>query len=70
MITRLEPTIRLMGLGFYIAACIVGGVVGGLQLDRLLDTGRLFAVLGLLVGLAVALGGGYLLLMEALNKRG
>jgi hypothetical protein len=70
MITRLEPTIRLMGLGFYIAACIVGGVVGGLQLDRLLDTGRLFAVLGLLVGLAVALGGGYLLLMEVLNKRG
>jgi hypothetical protein len=70
MMTRLEPTIRLMGLGFYIAACIVGGVVGGLQLDRLLDTGRLFAVLGLLVGLAVALSGGYLLLMEALNKRG
>ena len=70
MMTRLEPTIRLMGLGFYIAACIVGGVVGGLQLDRLLDTGRLFAVLGLLVGLTVALLGGYLLLMEVLNKRG
>jgi len=70
MMTRLAPTIRLMGLGFYIAACIVGGVVGGLQLDRLLDTGRLFAVLGLLVGLTVALLGGYLLLMEVLNKRG
>ncbi len=59
-----------MGLGFYIAACIVGGVIGGLQLDRLLDTGRLFAVLGLFVGLAVALSGAYLLLMEVLNKRG
>lgn len=70
MMTRLAPTIRLMGLGFYIAACIVGGVVGGVQLDRLLDTGRLFAVLGLLVGLTVALLGGYLLLMEVLNKRG
>jgi hypothetical protein len=70
MMTRLPPTIRLMGLGFYIAACIVGGVVGGLQLDRLLDTGRLFAVLGLFVGLAVALSGAYLLLMEVLNKRG
>ena len=69
MMTRLPPTIRLMGLGFYIAACIVGGVVGGVQLDRLLDTGRVFAVLGLLVGLAVALSGGYLLLMETLNKR-
>lgn len=69
MMIRLPPTIRLMGLGFYVAACIVGGVVGGLQLDRLLDTGRLFAMLGLLVGLAVALAGGYLLLMEVLNKR-
>jgi hypothetical protein len=70
MMTRLPPTIRLTGLGFYIAACIVGGVVGGLQLDRLLDTGRLFAMLGLFVGLAVAIAGGYLLLMEVLNKRG
>jgi len=70
MMTRLPPTIRLMGLGFYIAACTVGGVVGGLQLDRLLDTGRLFAMLGLFVGLAVAFTGGYLLLMEVLNKRG
>ena len=67
---RLPPTIRLMGLGFYIAACIVGGVFGGLQLDQLLDTGRLFALLGLFVGLAVAFVGAYLLLMEVLNKRG
>jgi hypothetical protein len=70
MMIRLPPTIRLMGLGFYVAACIVGGVFGGLQLDELLDTGRLFAVLGLFVGLAVAFAGGYLLLMEVLNKRG
>jgi len=69
MMIRLPPTIRLMGLGFYIAACIVGGVFGGLQLDHLLDTGRLFAVLGLFVGLAVAFAGGYLLLMEVRNKR-
>lgn len=70
MISRLPPTIRLMGFGFYVAACIVGGVLGGLQLDGLLDTGRLFAVLGLFVGLAVAFTGAYLLLMEVLNKRG
>ncbi len=69
MMIRLPPTIRLMGLGFYIAACIVGGVFGGLQLDELLDTGRLFAVLGLFVGLALAFAGAYLLLMEVLSKR-
>ncbi len=67
MMTRLPPTVRLTGLGFYIALCIVGGVFGGVQLDRVLDTGRLFAVLGLFLGLTVALGGGYVLLMDVLK---
>ncbi len=65
--TRLPPTVRLTGLGFYIALCIGGGVFGGVQLDELLDTGRLFAVLGLFAGLAAALGGGYLLLLDVLK---
>ena len=67
---RLPPTVRLTGFGFYIAACIVGGVFGGVQLDNLLDTGRLFAVLGLFAGLVVGLGGGFLLLMEVLRESG
>ena len=67
MMTRLPPTVRLTGLGFYIAFCIVGGVFGGVELDRLLDTGRLFAVLGLFLGLALALAGGYALLMDVLK---
>ncbi len=67
MMTHLPPTVRLTGLGFYIALCIVGGVFGGVQLDRVLDTGRLFAVLGLFLGLTVALGGGYVLLMDVLK---
>ncbi len=65
--TRLPPTVRLTGLGFYIALCIGGGVFGGVQLDEWLDTGRLFAVLGLFAGLAAALGGGYLLLLDVLK---
>lgn len=67
MMTRLPPTVRLTGLGFYIALCIAGGVFGGLQLDGLLDTGRLFAVLGLFLGLALALAGGFALLMDVLK---
>jgi hypothetical protein len=59
--------VRLTGLGFYIALCIGGGVFGGVQLDELLDTGRLFAILGLFAGLAAALGGGYLLLLDVLK---
>jgi hypothetical protein len=65
--TSLPPTVRLTGLGFYIALCIGGGVFGGVQLDGLLDTGRLFAILGLFAGLAAALGGGYLLLLDVLK---
>ena len=67
MMTRLPPTVRLTGLGFYLALCIVGGVFGGVQLDELLDTGRLFAVLGLFLGLALGLGGSFILLLEVLK---
>lgn len=70
MMDRLPPTIRLTGIGFYVALCIVGGVFGGVQLDRALDTGRLFAVLGLVLGLGLGLGGGFMLLMEAIKSRG
>ncbi len=65
----LPPAIRLTGIGFYVAICIAGGAFGGVQLDGLLDTGRLFAMLGLFVGLAMALAGGWVLLMEVLKKR-
>jgi len=64
---RLPPTVRLSGLGFYLALCIVGGVFGGVQLDGLLNTGRLFAVLGLFAGLALGLGGSVVLLLEVLK---
>ncbi len=67
MMTRLPPTVRLTGLGFYLALCILGGVFGGAQLDGLLDTGRLFAVLGLFLGLALGLGGSFILLLEVLK---
>lgn len=65
--TRLPPTVRLTGIGFYIALCIVGGVVGGQQLDGLLDTGRLFTVVGLFAGLVLGLGGALVLLLEVLK---
>jgi hypothetical protein len=69
----LPPAVRLTGIGFYIALCIGGGVFGGVQLDEALDTGRLFALLGLFAGLVLALGGGFLLLMDVLkagNQKG
>ena len=68
-----NPAARLLGMGFYIATCIVLGVVGGMQLDGAMDTGKLFTVVGLLLGLFFGLLGGWIQLREvldAINRRG
>jgi len=61
------PTARLVGIGFYIGITIVLFTVGGVQLDKMLETGKLFTVVGLAIGLALALYGAYQQLMEVLD---
>jgi hypothetical protein len=46
------------------------GVVGGLWLDDQLSTEPLFALLGVLTGLAVASWGAYRLLLDVLRSSG
>jgi hypothetical protein len=58
---------RLVGMGWTIAILILLGVFGGIQLDKLLDTGKLFTVIGLFVGLFFGLWGGWLQLREVLD---
>jgi len=43
-----------VGVGFYIIGCILGGIVGGLWLDRKLNTEPIFLLVGLVLGLVVA----------------
>jgi F0F1-type ATP synthase assembly protein I len=64
---RLPPTARLIGIGWYFAVCIVLGVVGGVLLDRAIDSAPWFTLLGLLGGLFVAAYGGYHMLMDVLQ---
>lgn len=59
---------RLVGIGWYVAICIGGGAIGGLWLDRKLDLSPLFTLLGLSVGIAVAVVGMYRLLMAVLTS--
>ena len=69
---EMPPSARLVGIGFYVAICIVAGTLGGRELDRALDTGRLLTVIGLGLGLALALWGAVRQLMEvldAINRR-
>ncbi len=66
------PAMRLVGIGWIIAICLILGVVGGIQLDKALDTGKLFTVVGLFVGLFFGLWGGWLQLkqvLDAINRR-
>ena len=49
--------LRLTGLGWYVAACIVTGVVGGVALDKWLGLEPLFTLLGTLFGTVAAFYG-------------
>jgi F0F1-type ATP synthase assembly protein I len=66
-VQRLPPAAQLIGIGWFFAVCIVFGVVGGVLLDRVAETGPLFALLGLTLGLLTAFYGGYRMLMDVLS---
>ena len=54
--------LRLVGIGWYVAICIAGGAIAGLALDGWLDTGPLLTIIGVLLGVAVAVIGMYRIL--------
>ncbi len=49
--------LRLLGLGWYVAACVVAGAAGGIFLDRLSGLAPLFTLLGVLLGTVAAFYG-------------
>ena len=49
--------LRLIGLGWYVASCIVIGVVGGVFIDQRLGTKLLFTLMGLAFGTTSAFYG-------------
>ncbi len=64
---NLSPAAQLAGIGFYVATCIVLFTLGGRELDKVLDTGKLLTVVGLVLGLTLALYGGLRQLMDVLR---
>ena len=66
---RLPPAVRLLGIGWYFAFCIIVGIVGGVLLDRLVEKDHIFTLLGLFLGLVLAFFGGYIMLLEELGLR-
>lgn len=58
--------LRLTGLGWYVALCIVAGVVIGIALDDLADTSPLLLLAGVVVGSVAAFWGVYKLILPVL----
>ncbi len=62
------PALRFIGLGWYVAACVVVGTLGGLGLDHVAGTRPLFTLLGVLFGTVAAFYGIYKLVMPLLKE--
>jgi len=62
----LPPALRLVGIGWYVALCIALGAGGGVWLDRRFDLDPVLTLVGLFLGLGLALFGGYLMLLDVI----
>jgi len=58
----------LTGVGFFISACIIGGLLGGIWLDNKLNTGPVFLITGLILGIALAFFGVYNMVKPILDN--
>ena len=65
--TKTATILRLVGIGWYVAVCIGGGSLGGLWLDGKLGLSPIFTLVGLGLGIAVAIAGMYRMLMAVLS---
>ncbi|MFQ6028244.1 MAG: AtpZ/AtpI family protein [Dehalococcoidia bacterium] len=58
--------LRLTGLGWYIATCVVLGIVGGWGLDKLIGTIPIFTLIGTVLGSIAAFWGVYRMILPVL----
>lgn len=60
------PALKLTGIGFYVATCIAGGALLGWWLG---DKKPLFTIIGLVVGLIIAVYGVYRMIRNVINEQ-
>jgi ATP synthase protein I len=58
-----------LGVGFFVSASIILGVVGGRWLDGKLNTEPLFLIIGLILGIVVAFYGVYIMLRPLMKDK-
>ena len=62
--------LRLMGVGWFVAASVVIGIVGGYLLDQWLGTTIVFTIVGVVLGTTVAFYGLYQMVKPLLGGQG
>jgi len=67
---RWAIALRLAGLGWYVAFCIVGGIVVGIMLDNWLGSVFILTLIGILVGTVAAFWGIYKMVEPMLYNSG
>jgi ATP synthase protein I len=65
---KLGPAIKLIGSAFYIGLCILLGVIGGVWLDKKLETQPIFVLIGLVLGLVMAFWGFYQMVIPLIKE--
>ena len=64
----LAIVLQLVGVGWYVAVCIIGGLGVGLWLDRKLDMVPVFTLAGILFGTVLAFYGIYRLVLPLMTN--
>ena len=65
----MEAAMRLLGMGWYVAICIVLGVLGGRWLDEKLHTRPILVIVGLVLGIIVAFYGVYKMILPNIKQK-
>jgi hypothetical protein len=64
----LSIVLQLVGVGWYVGICIIGGLFGGLWLDRRLDVLPVFTLVGVVLGTVMAFYGIYKMVLPLVNN--
>lgn len=64
----MRTILRLIGVGWYVAICIGGGAAGGLWLGNKFQSSTLFTLLGIAIGIGLAMLGMCRMLVAVLAK--
>lgn len=62
--------LRVTGMGWYVAVCVVVGFLLGLWVDDMLGSAPLFMVIGIMLGVLLAFYGIYRMVIPILNNAG